>query len=199
MPGTIYADNDDDGTLSVPKVRPTRLELPFLSFSSIYVGDVLPRLAQTLMFSRLILLLHYAIKFQLQNNLSAPLRNEGYTYFLRPSGIGTSGKEVKAETLHTAHRPKWVNQGIYRCNLNAVEDSSLKPSLSRQELLAWLNNLLQLNVTKVEQCGTGYHNSPRPRIVQDAETDNSCFSAALCQIYDSIFRKIMPLVGFRAC
>ena len=29
-------------------------------------------------------------------------------------------------------------------------------SLSRQELLAWLNNLLQLNVTKVEQCGTGY-------------------------------------------
>lgn len=26
----------------------------------------------------------------------------------------------------------------------------------RQELLAWLNNLLQLNVTKVEQCGTGY-------------------------------------------
>lgn len=27
---------------------------------------------------------------------------------------------------------------------------------SRQELLAWLNNLLQLNLTKVEQCGTGY-------------------------------------------
>jgi hypothetical protein len=26
----------------------------------------------------------------------------------------------------------------------------------RQELLSWLNNLLQLNVTKVEQCGTGY-------------------------------------------
>ncbi|KAI1934932.1 microtubule integrity protein mal3 [Ophidiomyces ophidiicola] len=37
---------------------------------------------------------------------------------------------------------------------------------SRQELLAWLNNLLQLNITKVEQCGTG---------------------AAYCQIYDSIF------------
>ncbi|KAF1985263.1 hypothetical protein K402DRAFT_394959 [Aulographum hederae CBS 113979] len=37
---------------------------------------------------------------------------------------------------------------------------------SRQELLAWLNNLLQLNITKVEQCGTG---------------------AALCQVYDSIF------------
>jgi len=28
--------------------------------------------------------------------------------------------------------------------------------ICRQELLAWLNNLLQLNVTKVEQCGTGY-------------------------------------------
>ncbi|CAN8097297.1 unnamed protein product [Discula destructiva] len=37
---------------------------------------------------------------------------------------------------------------------------------SRQELLAWLNSLLQLNMTKVEQCGTG---------------------AALCQVYDSIF------------
>ncbi|EME50230.1 hypothetical protein DOTSEDRAFT_68940 [Dothistroma septosporum NZE10] len=37
---------------------------------------------------------------------------------------------------------------------------------SRQELLAWLNGLLSLNFTKVEQCGTG---------------------AALCQIYDSIF------------
>jgi len=37
---------------------------------------------------------------------------------------------------------------------------------SRQELVQWLNNLLQLNVTKVEQCGTG---------------------AALCQIFDSIF------------
>ncbi|KAI9736621.1 MAG: hypothetical protein M1834_000825 [Cirrosporium novae-zelandiae] len=37
---------------------------------------------------------------------------------------------------------------------------------SRQELLAWLNNLLQLNVTKVEQCGTG---------------------AAYCQIFDSIY------------
>jgi hypothetical protein len=29
-------------------------------------------------------------------------------------------------------------------------------SIARQELLAWLNNLLQLNITKVEQCGTGY-------------------------------------------
>lgn len=26
----------------------------------------------------------------------------------------------------------------------------------RQELVSWLNNLLQLNITKVEQCGTGY-------------------------------------------
>ncbi|KAI1610205.1 calponin homology domain-containing protein [Exophiala viscosa] len=37
---------------------------------------------------------------------------------------------------------------------------------SRQELLNWLNGLLQLNITKVEQCGTG---------------------AAFCQLYDSIF------------
>ncbi|KAF9889070.1 hypothetical protein FE257_008047 [Aspergillus nanangensis] len=37
---------------------------------------------------------------------------------------------------------------------------------SRQELLAWINGLLSLNLTKIEQCGTG---------------------AALCQIFDSIF------------
>jgi len=37
---------------------------------------------------------------------------------------------------------------------------------SRQELLGWLNGLLQLNITRIEQCGTG---------------------AALCQVFDSIF------------
>ncbi|KAH0607033.1 uncharacterized protein H6S33_003021 [Morchella sextelata] len=37
---------------------------------------------------------------------------------------------------------------------------------SRQELLNWVNNLLQLNITRIEQCGTG---------------------AALCQIMDSIY------------
>jgi len=40
---------------------------------------------------------------------------------------------------------------------------------SRQELLAWLNDLLQLNLTKIEQCGHG---------------------AALCQILDSIYLDI---------
>ncbi|KAF1999793.1 hypothetical protein P154DRAFT_523099 [Amniculicola lignicola CBS 123094] len=49
---------------------------------------------------------------------------------------------------------------------------------SRQELVAWLNNLLQLNVTKVEQCGTG---------------------AALCQVFDSIFYDVpMTRVKFNA-
>ncbi|KAK6432765.1 microtubule integrity protein mal3 [Oleoguttula sp. CCFEE 5521] len=49
---------------------------------------------------------------------------------------------------------------------------------SRQELLTWLNGLLQLNMTKVEQCGTG---------------------AALCQIYDSIFLDVpMSRVKFNA-
>ena len=38
---------------------------------------------------------------------------------------------------------------------------------SRSELLAWLNELLQINYTKVEQCGTG---------------------AAYCQILDSVYR-----------
>jgi RP/EB family microtubule-associated protein len=42
--------------------------------------------------------------------------------------------------------------------------SAFLPSFT--ELLAWLNELLQLSYTKVEQCGTG---------------------AAYCQIMDSIF------------
>lgn len=39
---------------------------------------------------------------------------------------------------------------------------------SRTELLAWLNELLQINYTKVEQCGTG---------------------GAYCQVMDSIYGK----------
>ncbi|KPM36059.1 hypothetical protein AK830_g10504 [Neonectria ditissima] len=38
-----------------------------------------------------------------------------------------------------------------------------------QELIQWLNSLLQLNITKVEQCGTG---------------------AALCQVFDSIYMDV---------
>ena len=38
---------------------------------------------------------------------------------------------------------------------------------SRSDLLAWVNELLQINYTKIEQCGTG---------------------AAYCQILDSIYR-----------
>jgi len=37
---------------------------------------------------------------------------------------------------------------------------------SRSDLIAWLNDLLQLNYVKIEQCGTG---------------------AAYCQIIDSIY------------
>jgi len=49
---------------------------------------------------------------------------------------------------------------------------------SRTDLLAWLNELLQLNYTKVEQCGTG---------------------AAYCQILDSIYGDIpMPRVKMNA-
>lgn len=44
-------------------------------------------------------------------------------------------------------------------------------SESRSELLAWLNELLQINYNKVEQCGTG---------------------GAYCQILDSIYRKSFP-------
>ncbi|KAK2616502.1 microtubule integrity protein mal3 [Conoideocrella luteorostrata] len=49
---------------------------------------------------------------------------------------------------------------------------------SRQELIQWLNSLLQLNMTKVEQCGTG---------------------AALCQVFDSIYMDLqMSKVKFNA-
>ena len=39
-------------------------------------------------------------------------------------------------------------------------------SASRTDLLAWLNELLQINYTKIEQCGTG---------------------GAYCQVLDSIY------------
>ncbi|KAI5816747.1 calponin homology domain-containing protein [Pyronema omphalodes] len=49
---------------------------------------------------------------------------------------------------------------------------------SRQELLNWLNSLLQLNITRVEQCGTG---------------------AALCQVMDSIYGDVpMHKIKFNA-
>jgi len=51
-------------------------------------------------------------------------------------------------------------------------------SESRTELLAWLNDLLQINYTKVEQCGTG---------------------AAHCQIIDSVYGDVqMQKVKFAA-
>ncbi|RKP08555.1 calponin homology domain-containing protein [Thamnocephalis sphaerospora] len=49
---------------------------------------------------------------------------------------------------------------------------------SRNDLLAWINNLLQLNYTKIEQLGTG---------------------AAYCQIIDSIYRNVpLSKVKFNA-
>ncbi|RDA85563.1 hypothetical protein CP532_3316 [Ophiocordyceps camponoti-leonardi (nom. inval.)] len=49
---------------------------------------------------------------------------------------------------------------------------------NRQELVQWLNSLLQLNLKKVEQCGTG---------------------AALCQVFDSIYMDVpMSKVKFDA-
>lgn len=49
---------------------------------------------------------------------------------------------------------------------------------SRTDLLAWLNDLLQINYTKIEQCGTG---------------------AAYCQILDSIYTDVpMTRVKFNA-
>lgn len=45
---------------------------------------------------------------------------------------------------------------------------------SRTELIAWLNDLLQINYTKVEQCGTG---------------------GAYCQVMDSVFgQQLLPQI-----
>lgn len=52
------------------------------------------------------------------------------------------------------YRPsQWASLGIYTRILVIF---SLRRLPFRQELLHWLNSLLQLNITKVEQCGTGY-------------------------------------------
>jgi hypothetical protein len=71
----------------------------------------------------------------------------------------------------TSQPPPWANPGPFPPtplpDLQRDRDLKLTPSAlwgtSRQELLAWLNNLLQLNVTKVEQCGTGYAFLPSPK------------------------------------
>jgi RP/EB family microtubule-associated protein len=47
---------------------------------------------------------------------------------------------------------------------------------SRTELIAWVNELLSLNYTKVEQCGTG---------------------GAYCQIMDSVFGELDISTGLR--
>ena len=65
---------------------------------------------------------------------------------------------------------------------------------SRHELLIWMNDLLQLNITKVEQCGYAHRSCRIPIEPFDGacqKTDIELMDrAALCQIYDSIFRKL---------
>ena len=46
------------------------------------------------------------------------------------------------------------------------------PSVSRAELLQWINGVLDTNYTKIEQCGTG---------------------AIYCQLLDSIYRMLFTL------
>jgi hypothetical protein len=52
-----------------------------------------------------------------------------------------------------------VNHGAYSIqNLDELGNffnEMLMAMDNRQELVQWLNSLLQLNMTKVEQCGTG--------------------------------------------
>jgi hypothetical protein len=77
--------------------------------------------------------------------------------------------------------------GESRCDL--LIDPHLQTLKSgRQELLHWLNSLLQLNITKVEQCGTGF-DLP---IIQLLYNPLTISSAVYCQIFDSIYRRCPP-------
>ena len=81
----------------------------------------------------------------------------------------------------------------------SLSEHPLTHVCSRQELLTWLNGLLQLNMTKVEQCGTGYATPIFPHTQPWFTTDEVMSSAALCQIYDSIFLDLpMARVKFNA-
>ena len=61
---------------------------------------------------------------------------------------------------------------------------------SRMELVAWLNDLLQLNYRKVEQAGTGRHFC---HVIHfgHAHSSSSFVGAAYCQVMDSIFGKLI--------
>ena len=65
--------------------------------------------------------------------------------------------------LHTYTRTH-TNEAIYPASTYRTTTMGE----SRSDLLAWVNELLQINYTKIEQCGTG---------------------AAYCQILDSIYRE----------
>lgn len=68
-----------------------------------------------------------------------------------------------------------INKGMLDPNSASPLPSS-SMNASRTDLLAWLNDLLQLNYTKVEQCGTG---------------------GAYCQIIDSVYGARFPRCRLR--
>lgn len=75
---------------------------------------------------------------------------------------------VSSETFTSSLRrvlwpvwPTWASHGAFSYPaLHSRSESKADQPDDRQELLAWLNNLLQLNMTKIEQCGTGYAPNP---------------------------------------
>ncbi|TPX38682.1 hypothetical protein SeMB42_g06598 [Synchytrium endobioticum] len=67
------------------------------------------------------------------------------------------------------NRPHSVANPLILSSLRRIQTSVSMMGESRTELLTWLNDLLQLGYTKIEQCGTG---------------------AAHCQILDSIFKDV---------
>ncbi|RMZ87162.1 hypothetical protein DV736_g5616, partial [Chaetothyriales sp. CBS 134916] len=73
---------------------------------------------------------------------------------------------VKAEEAKSGPANAEAESSKLNDKQGKAQPASDASEATKQELLHWLNSLLQLNMTRVEQCGTG---------------------AALCQVFDSIF------------
>jgi hypothetical protein len=93
--------------------------------------------------------------------------------FLHRISVDASPRILIGSKKRVTHQPSpWESQGMccegFRLRWSstfqhrtpwhpaAVRTHADAKPVCRQELVAWLNNLLQLNITKVEQCGTGY-------------------------------------------
>lgn len=121
---------------------------------------------------------------------SLPAAHSSALLFSRPSALQPN-VHLSSLQLHLlvvcetqTCRPKWVNHGVYYTSRPACRPGYNRAELGQhtsfrelqlttinvhsQELLQWINSLLQLNLTKVEQCGTGLVCDAPPSAVRPA-------------------------------